>query len=174
MKQASWGCCVLLFNSSGEPAVHPEVSDSCAPGCSGTEFEVGRATSCEESVGATVNALLDYESSMKRFEFCIRRDLGRFSFPLCSTSSRSPSSWFWRGGHFHGGWNEKTEEIEKCQYILTLSDSSAKCIIFNRLFGSQPQSNVNVAGFRRWYVSFEMRIFLVALHKNALKNKWNT
>ena len=36
MKKASWGCCVLVFDSSGEPAVHPEVSDSCAPGCSGT------------------------------------------------------------------------------------------------------------------------------------------
>ena len=47
MKKASWGCCVLVLNSSGEPAGHPEFSDSCAPGCSGTEFEVGRTTSLE-------------------------------------------------------------------------------------------------------------------------------
>ena len=64
MKKASWGCCVLVFDSSGEPAVHPNSSDSCAPGCSGTEFDVGRTTSCEEGVGATVNAPMDYESSM--------------------------------------------------------------------------------------------------------------
>ena len=60
MKKASWGCCVLLFDSSGEPAGDPEISDSCAPGCSGTEFEVGR-TSCEDGVGATVHAPMDYE-----------------------------------------------------------------------------------------------------------------
>ena len=64
MKKASWGCSVLVFDLSGELAVHPEFSDSCAPGCSGTEFEVGCPKSCEEGVGATVNAPMDYESSM--------------------------------------------------------------------------------------------------------------
>ena len=64
MKKASWGCCVLVFDSSDEPAVHPEFSDSCARGCSGTEFEVGRTTSCEEGVAATKNAPMDYDSSM--------------------------------------------------------------------------------------------------------------
>ena len=63
MKKASWGCYVLVFGSSGEPAVHPDISDSFAPGCSGTEFEVGRTASCEEGVGATVNGPMDYESS---------------------------------------------------------------------------------------------------------------
>ena len=47
MKKASWGCCVSVFVSSGEPAGHPEFSDSCARVCSETEFEVGR-TSCED------------------------------------------------------------------------------------------------------------------------------
>ena len=47
MKKASWGCCVLVFDSSGEPAVHPEISDSFTLGCSGTDFEVGSTTSCE-------------------------------------------------------------------------------------------------------------------------------
>ena len=41
MKKASWGCCVSVFDSSGEPAGHPDVNESCTPGCSGTEFEVG-------------------------------------------------------------------------------------------------------------------------------------
>ena len=48
MKKASWGCCVLVFDSSGEPAGQPDFSDSCAPGCSGTEFEVVHITSCED------------------------------------------------------------------------------------------------------------------------------
>ena len=98
MKKASWGCCFLVFDSPGEPAVHPEFSDSSAPGCSGNEFEVGRTTSCEDGVGATVNAPMDYESSMNWFKFCIRRNLIGFIW-----SSRSPSSGFWRERHFHGG-----------------------------------------------------------------------
>ena len=52
-----------MFDSFGEPAVHPKFSESCAPGGSGTEFDVGRTTSCEEVVGAIVNAPMDYESS---------------------------------------------------------------------------------------------------------------
>ena len=67
MKKVSWGSCVLVIDSSGEPAVHPDISHSCAPGCfcSGTEFGVGSTTSYEEGVGATLNAPMDYESSMK-------------------------------------------------------------------------------------------------------------
>ena len=72
-----------MFDSSGEPADHPEFSDSCAPGCSGTEFEVGR-TSCEDGVGATVHAPMGYESSMYRSTCCIRGDFGQSH--LCSFS----------------------------------------------------------------------------------------
>ena len=64
MKKASWCCCFLVFDSSGEPAGHPEYPDSCAPGCSGTESEVGHITSCKDGVGATVHAPMGYESSM--------------------------------------------------------------------------------------------------------------
>ena len=84
MKKASWGCCVLVFDSSGEPAGHPEISDFCTPGCCGTEFEVGLITSYEDVVGATVHAPMDYISSMNWSTFCIRQDLGRFH--LCSLS----------------------------------------------------------------------------------------
>ena len=63
MKKASWGCFVPVLDSSGEPAGRPELSESCAPGRSGTEFEVGR-TSCEDGDGATVHAPMDYEASM--------------------------------------------------------------------------------------------------------------
>ena len=59
MKKASWSCFVLVFDSSGEPAGQPEFSDSCVPGFSKTEFKVGR-TSCEDRVGATVHAPMDY------------------------------------------------------------------------------------------------------------------
>ena len=79
MKKASWGCCVLVFDSSGEPAGHQKFSDSCARCCSGTEFEVGR-TSCEDVVGATLHAPMDYESNINFPTCCIRGDLGQFQF----------------------------------------------------------------------------------------------
>ena len=81
MKKASWGCCVLVFDSSGEPAGHTEFSDSCAWVCSGSEFEVGR-TSCEDGLGAKVHAPMDYESSMYCSTCCCRGVLGQFH--LCS------------------------------------------------------------------------------------------
>ena len=83
MKKASWGCFVSVFDSSGEPAGHPEVKDSFAPGCPGTEFEVGR-TSCDNGVGATVHAPMDYESSMYCSTCCIREELRQSH--LCSLS----------------------------------------------------------------------------------------
>ena len=94
MKKASWGCCILVFDSSGEPAGLPKFTDSCAPGCSGTEFGVGRITSCEDGVGATIHAPMDYESSMKWSTFCIRRDFRLVSSLLFFRSKRSPSSRF--------------------------------------------------------------------------------
>ena len=96
MKNASWGCCVLVFDLSGEPAGHPELSDSCAPGCSGTEFEVGR-TSCEEGVGATKHAPMDYESSMNCSTFCIRGKLGQFYLYSFSGPIEAPAVEFGDG-----------------------------------------------------------------------------
>ena len=64
MKKASGGFCVLVFDSSGEPAAHPGISDSCAPGGSGTKLAVARATSCEEGTDATEIAPMDLESSL--------------------------------------------------------------------------------------------------------------
>ena len=83
MKKASWGCFVLVVDSSGEPAGHPDFSDSCSPGFSGTEFEIVR-TSCEDGVGATVHAPMGYESSMYCSTCCFRGDLGQSH--LCSFS----------------------------------------------------------------------------------------
>ena len=83
MKKTSWCCFVLVSDSSGEPAGHPDFSDFCAPGFSGAEFEVGRM-SCEDDLGATVHAPMDYESSMYCSTCCFRGGLGQFY--LCSFS----------------------------------------------------------------------------------------
>ena len=86
------GLLFLVFDSSGEPAAHPGSSACCAPGGSGTEFEVGRTTSCEEGADATVIAPMGYESSMSKVNFSIRRDLSRSLSLLFPRSTRSLSS----------------------------------------------------------------------------------
>ena len=96
MKKASWSCCVSVFDSSGEPAGHPDFSNPCAPGCSGTEFEVGR-TSCEDVVGATVHAPMDYESSMKGSTFCSTGDFGQLHPCSFSGSIEFPAVEFGEG-----------------------------------------------------------------------------
>ena len=96
MKKSSWGCFILVFDSCGEPARHPEFNDSCAPGCSGTEFEVGR-TSCEDGLGATVHAPMDYESSMFCSTCCIRGDLGQSHLYSFSGSIEVPAVEFGEG-----------------------------------------------------------------------------
>ena len=87
---------VSVIDSSGEPAGRPELSDSCAPGCFGTEFEVER-TPCEDGVGATVHAPMGYESIMFCSTCCIRGDLGQSH--LCSISGpiESPAAAFGEG-----------------------------------------------------------------------------
>ena len=57
------GLFVSVFDSSGELAGQPEFSGSCARVCSGAEVEVGRSSG-EDGHGATVNAPMDFESSM--------------------------------------------------------------------------------------------------------------
>ena len=64
VKETSWGYCVFVFDSSGEPAAYPGNSDFRALGGSGTEFEVGFTTSCEEGADATINGPMDHESSV--------------------------------------------------------------------------------------------------------------
>ena len=64
IKKASKGYCVLVFDSSVEPAAHPGINDACARGLSRTNFEVGLTGSCEEGADATINAPIGHESSM--------------------------------------------------------------------------------------------------------------
>ena len=64
MKMASWGCCISVFDPSGEPAAHPGVVPLDFPGGSGTELDVGPATSKKEVFGPTTSASLDIPLSL--------------------------------------------------------------------------------------------------------------
>ena len=48
MKMASSGYCDLVYDSSGERAARPNDTFAIVPGCSGSEFEVGSATTCDD------------------------------------------------------------------------------------------------------------------------------
>ena len=48
VKMASWGYCVSVYDSTGEPATRLDDAFAAVPGCSGSEVEVGRATSCDD------------------------------------------------------------------------------------------------------------------------------
>ena len=61
---ASWGFCVLLFDSSGEPVSRPEEMVRGFLYSSGTEFVVGRSTSEEEVVGASTGGPMEIPSSL--------------------------------------------------------------------------------------------------------------
>ena len=138
MKKASWGCFVLVFDSSGEPAGHPDFSESCAPGFPGTEFEVGR-TSCEVGVGATVHAPMDYESSMYCSTSCFKGFLAQFHLCSFSGPKEVPTAEF-REGDIPTEAETRREEITQCQNLSSFGASGAKCVSVNRLFGSGPQS----------------------------------
>ena len=49
MKMTSWGCCVLVYNRSGEPVVHANEPGLSRTDAFGSEFEVGAPTSEEET-----------------------------------------------------------------------------------------------------------------------------
>ena len=63
MKLASWGFCILVFDSSGEPAVRPQENVCDLPCSSGTEFVVGQSKPDEEAVGASPGAPMEIPSS---------------------------------------------------------------------------------------------------------------
>ena len=87
--KASWGCGVSVFDSSGEPAALPGDTGSDVPGSSGTEFEVGRTSSCDEGADIKKIPRMNLGSNMFQCCYCIRRDLGRFTSMLFFTSSRA-------------------------------------------------------------------------------------
>ena len=58
------GFCVLVFDSSGEPANGPEEMVCGVPCSSGTEFVMGRSTSDQKAVGASTGAPMEIPSSL--------------------------------------------------------------------------------------------------------------
>ena len=59
MKMASWGFCVLVFETSGELGDCPQDTEVGVPCSSGTKFVVGRSMSCEEGAGASTGAPME-------------------------------------------------------------------------------------------------------------------
>ena len=56
---ASWGFCVLVFDSSGEPVNRPDEMVRGVSYSPGTELVVGCSTSKEEAVGGPTGAPME-------------------------------------------------------------------------------------------------------------------
>ena len=68
MKVASWGYCVLVFDSSGEPATHPgDASAVAVPVLSGSEFEVGHPSSGDDVATRDEKSPMGCTSSLCQF-----------------------------------------------------------------------------------------------------------
>ena len=67
MKVASWGYCVLVFDSSRELATHPGDTVADVPDFAGSEFEVGRLSSCDDVATRAERSPMGCTSSMYRF-----------------------------------------------------------------------------------------------------------
>ena len=63
-KMASWGYCVLVYVSAGEPAARPDNAFADVPGYSGSEFEVGHATTCDDVPSLEKRSPMDFASSV--------------------------------------------------------------------------------------------------------------
>ena len=59
MKMASWGFCVLVFESSGELGDRPQETEYGVPYSSGTKFVAERSTSYEDAAGASTGAPME-------------------------------------------------------------------------------------------------------------------
>ena len=66
MKMASWGYCVLVYDSAGEPAARPDDTFAVFPDFSGSEFEVARATSCDDVPSLEKRTSMGYASSLTK------------------------------------------------------------------------------------------------------------
>ena len=62
LKMESWGYCILVFDSSGEPAACPGDAFACFLGGCGDEFENGRAKSCGEVPSIVQSPPVDFAS----------------------------------------------------------------------------------------------------------------
>ena len=67
MKVASWGYCVLVFDSSGEPATRPGGTVADVPDFSGSEFEVGRPSSRDDFATHDERSPMGYTSGLYQF-----------------------------------------------------------------------------------------------------------
>ena len=64
MKMASWGYCVLVYDSVGEPAARPDDALVDVPGCSGSEFAVGYETTGDDVPSLEKRSPMDCASSL--------------------------------------------------------------------------------------------------------------
>ena len=80
MKVASWGYCVLVFDSSGEPATRPGDTFAVVSDFPGSEFEVGRISSCDDVATPDKRSPMGCTSSLYQFSHIILAMFGTIDY----------------------------------------------------------------------------------------------
>ena len=71
--------CVLVFDSSGEPATHPGGNAVVVPDLSGSEFEVGRPSSHDDVASDGERSPMGCRSSLYQFFIFVWRCSGQLN-----------------------------------------------------------------------------------------------
>ena len=116
IKNATWSCCVSVFDSFGELAAPPGIDDSGNPDGFGTVFEVGR-TSCDG--GANIRMV--FVSNLCQDRNCISWDSGWLTSLLCFRSGWRRFCAARSKRRLHGSEDEEAEKIKECRKILKFS-----------------------------------------------------
>ena len=80
MKVASWGYCVFVFDSSGDPATRPGDTSAIVPDFPGSEFEVGRISSCDDVATPDKRSPMGCKSSLNQFFHIILAMFGTIDY----------------------------------------------------------------------------------------------
>ena len=80
MKVASWGYCVLVFDSSGEPVTHHGDTSAVVPDFPGSEFEVGRISPCDDVATPDERSPMGCTSNLYQFFHIISAMFGTIGY----------------------------------------------------------------------------------------------
>ena len=79
-KVASWGYCVLVFDSSGESATHPGDTSAIVPDFPANKYEVGRISSCDDVATPDKRSPMGCTSSLYQFFHIILAMFGTIDY----------------------------------------------------------------------------------------------
>ena len=124
VKVTSSGYLVLSSDFSGEPAACPGGTFACVLSESSSEFEVGRATSCDKLPSTVQSSPMDLASSLWQNWKMHLVTFGRMVYVCCFNQCRGSCLGFlWRWWHHNRTWAPEPAQTPTRNCDTTLSTS---------------------------------------------------